>query len=993
MHPETFGYPDAAGVDSAGGRASHETGMSNHTQRSLVPLRKRWCASALAACLLGATGCLLPISEVLQQPADPTVPLTLVDVAPRREALTADWLPDHGRLDDAARGRHEIAAADWVELLAEDFARAGSTAVPDWNMVSFPSIRPLVLEGLHAIELRGPPDMREVCGLERELDAARLAGGYLRLELRVTCRSVKRHDALEGMNISLVATDASGATRLVSLPLAAGVSPGWEWRRYWLRCQPALRRVKLSILAERPGAMITLAELRVSAAPMPGGSEPIATPAPDAPARPVVNLIKDGNFETAATTFLTSGTGRWPNGDPLTVPVNWRFAGEAAVGSQSLVLDVLSVSAGVIFGPLDLTRQPAGPAAQPTEWFLTFHSRSARTTMLTVTLRTARRTLGQASYPLTSGWQRYTGRLTAGANTFAEHAELATAELVFSFAGDGETEANACWLDAVALTDRPIALDYVGSSPVELGLLGPGREPGDLSNLADAGEEVRFAVRLVADPSLIRAAMIEGGATSTPEPVRGQPAGPVGHLAVDVVDAWDRVVATRTKVAVLPEGGVLTERLSAKLPRGYYRVLATLWAGQPGESAIVSQATLPLAVIAMFDPVPMGNLFGLTAAGLNVSRFATHLGSGWLRVDVSAGRLGRGARDWDFAAWQVFMQVCEHTGVQAVAGLDLPHGPEDRRPFVERWLASSEVQPFGLSVPAPESGASGELDWVRQVLAIQAPGCRLVSDLSSLANLPGGQAGAAPDSSVVWGIRRQWDTRPEEAESYLDRVGRHRSPGTAVWDLGVPVRLDGQPVRRWREMSVSGLPGKAADLLTLLPEPEDPVRSASRLVRGLLIRTLAGAQMICSEALALDPPRSIHDDGHQRLHEPDLSPRPALVAFDLLAELLNDATLQRWIDVDGGSRMLYFEKDGGGAVAAFWRPSGMSMTTLEMLHVPSTIQTLDCLGSVEPARFAGSYRVIEANEIVRYLVAPPEQREILRQAMSTLRAALGPPEG
>ncbi len=978
--------------------------MANHTARMAIPLRlhsisiraRRGVGARAAGLLglrvglLGLTGCLLPISEVLREAPEATTPLTLVEPDARHEALAADWLPSEGRLDAETRGRHAVGASGWVEVLREDFARASSAAVPGWNMVSFPSIRSLVLEGLGAIELRGPPDMKEVCGLERELDAARLAGRHIRLDVRLTCRSASRDEALKGVNLSLLATDTAGSTGLVSLPLEAGVSPGWEWRRYWLRCRPDLRRVKLSVLAERPGAMITLAEIRVYAADVPVVGAPSTAPAPEA-APPLANLINDGNFETGGAAFLVGGTGRWPNGDTLSLPVNWRFAGEAAVGSQAVVLDVLAVSAGLVFGPLDLAEGRAAGAQEPAEWFLTFHSRSARPTVLTVTLRTAGRTVGQSSYPLTSTWQQYTGRFAARVSTFGERVELAAAELVFSFAGDGEAEANSCWLDAVSLTDRPIALEYLGASPVELGLVGPNREPQDLSHLVDEGEEVRFTVRLVADGSLVRAAMLAGGATAGAEASRGQLAGPVGQLAVDVVDAWDRVVATRTGPAVLPENGVLTEGISAKLPRGYYRVLATLWSGGPGESAIIAQGTLPLAVISMFDPVPLGNRFGLTAAGLNVSRFTTHLGAGWLRVQMSAGRLGRGVQDWDFAAWQVFMQVCDQTGVQAMAGLDLPRQVESRPRFVERWLASSEAHPLGLSVRPGDGGALNGLDWVGEILARQAPACRMAYDLSGSGSLPAA-GGPATEPGAIWGISRRWEAVPEEAESYLERVGRHRPAETMVWDLGVPVDLGGQPARRWLSLlpERSGEAGASPDLLTLLREPEDPVRSAARLVRSLLIRTLAGAQMICSEAVALDPPQSIYEDGSRRLHEPDLSPRPALVAFDLLAELLNDATLQRWIDVEGGSRVLYFEKDNGGAVAAFWRPFGLAPTLLELLHVPSTIQTLDCLGGVEPARFAGSYRVLEANEIVRYLVAGPEQREILRQAMSTVRAALGP---
>jgi hypothetical protein len=179
------------------------------------------------------------------------------------------------------------------------------------------------------------------------------------------------------------------------------------------------------------------------------------------------------------------------------------------------------------------------------------------------------------------------------------------------------------------------------------------------------------------------------------------------------------------------------------------------------------------------------------------------------------------------------------------------------------------------------------------------------------------------------------------------------------------------------------------DVVQLLRSPVDPVRSASRMVRAILIRALAGASMVCTEAVALAPPRSVHDDDHAWLHEADLSPRPALVAFDLATELFNNASLARWIDLPGGGRLLYFEKDDGRAVAAMWRPYGLSPTRLRIPALPASALALDCVGRAAALAGEDGRQVIEINEFVRYLIVPADQRETLRQALDL--AAIEPP--
>jgi hypothetical protein len=245
----------------------------------------------------------------------------------------------------------------------------------------------------------------------------------------------------------------------------------------------------------------------------------------------------------------------------------------------------------------------------------------------------------------------------------------------------------------------------------------------------------------------------------------------------------------------------------------------------------------------------------------------------------------------------------------------------------------------------------------------------------------------------VWGIASRETSLPEESETYLDQIRRRRSPTTCVWDLGVPVRLGGMPEANlwpYRPADAQTIGSAASDAIEQLARPLDPVRSASRMVRAILIRTLAGAEMVCCDAVALSPVSSIHDDDHRRLHERDFSPRVALVAFDLAAQLLNDATLERWIDVPGGARVLLFAKDDGRAVAVLWRPFGLAPTRLRFEALPASVRVIDCLGLSEPAVVEGGRRIIGVNEIVRYLIAPADQRDALRRSLDTVRVVLGP---
>ncbi|MBI4578883.1 MAG: hypothetical protein HY718_04220, partial [Planctomycetes bacterium] len=557
------------------------------------------------------------------------------------------------------------------------------------------------------------------------------------------------------------------------------------------------------------------------------------------------------------------------------------------------------------------------------------------------------------------------------------------------------SEPFECWFDGISLTDAPSS-SYVQAEPIEVGIAGPAPLSADLADVIGEDDTAVFLVELAANPFGNPPAPED----SPPPPITG----PVGKLALDLLDGWDRVVWTRTNDVVMPRTGKYAEKVSLRLPRGYYRLLATLWSGEPGQSRIISHDERAAAVISFQDPVPLGNRFGLNASAGCISGYTTALGAGWVWLDLPAQRIETKAGLWDFAPWQADLKLARQFNVEVVAGLTLPVIERFRRPFFEQWLAANPIQPIGVMVspPAISTRPVGEyveqLRWVSELLAGASPPTRLVFDASALGNqaVPSAATQRPESANLVMGYASTEGALPERSEPLLEEIGRRHTPPMRVWDLGVPVRLSGPALPASPRPRVAASPRPHVPASVLEPPP-DPVLAASRMVRAILIRALAGAQLVCCDATALAPPTSLYASdsvdaaARQALHERDLTPRPALVAFERMTSLLNDATLVRWIDQPGGARILLFEKDEGSAVAVAWRPFGLSPTYVSLAGLPSTVPILDCLGMPEPLLMEGNVRLLEVNEFVRYVVADAAQVRLLSEALDSARVRQVPP--
>jgi hypothetical protein len=869
-------------------------------------------------------------------------------------------------MDDDVRRRHLRAAWDET-LLATDRFDDSEGRVPDpWRVIGGVQARPVRVAGRLGAEIVAPRTGWADCRLERPLMPTQTAGRDVCLDIELACPARNRAEAVTGARLSIITRDNNGHARETFLPLAIDVTPGWEHQRWWLRFGPLAGESTLRLHFIQPNAALLIGGVRLTARDW---SEP---PVPAATSRPAEarNLVAGGSFETGRRAFVGCTLLRWPNGEETAAALPFEVDPDAGVGERALRLHVENGTGRLAFGPLDYlggSRASGGPVIR----YLRFLARAGRPANLTVSLQTRRRTLDRNSFTIGPEWQAFTAVMNIAVRP-EDAAGSPVAELVFDFPNPGGAEPLDAWLDGVSLTDQPVN-DYVPAEPVELGITGPAALSTDMANVVADTDPAAFNVEL---------ATTTAAKAPASAPAHAAP-GPAGQLALDLLDGWDRRVWTRTTQPALGAGGRYSERISLQLPRGYYRLLASLWSGEPGRSRLISHDAARLAVVSFQDPVPLGNRYGLTSADGCVSGYTTALGAGWIRMDFPAQRVETRPGAWDMALWRGQLNLARQASVELVAGLTLPAGDRTRQAFLDAWLAASVLRPIGLilSPPAIASRPAGEyleqLQWAGQALAT---GTRLVCDLSVLEGA-GGETGPSllpRIPGMVIGYAGPENALPEQSEPLLERIGRRYTDQWRVWDLDVPVRLGGNlDETDWPALAGGSLePGG----VTRLEPPLDPIVSASRMIRSLLLRALAGAQLVCCNAPAFAPARSCLEPDFQAMHEPDLSPRPAAAAFELMTSLLNDATLVRWIDQPGGVHILLFEKDDGRAVAAAWRAYGLSPTPLSLRGLPAGTSFLDCVGCpASPA--AGGAADLPVNEIVRYVLVPAGQAKALGEAI------------
>ncbi len=586
--------------------------------------RKLW-RTGLMGIAVGAAGCAPGgggTARLASRPDAETPELAVQPAMPE----PPQWRPETGRLVPSVQRRH-FPARRLEPAFQEALTDVGENRVGAWRLLKGTTARPTRFRGVDGVHLAGTAELgpQSPGGIERELDASLFAGNDVRIELTFACPSARMAAAMASVRVEVAGEGDGRSAGVVGFPVIADRTPGWETQSSCIRVDATVRRLRLRILLDHADAAITLA--RVSASP---ASAVLRTAA----SRPVSrggNVVPDGDFEAGQPRFFASAIDRWPNGDEMVLPVQWEFANEAARGTRSLAVSVDAPNARVGFGPIDLSE-----AIEHSSWYLGFSARSELPRPITVTLRSRDRVLSRAAFQVAAEWKRFTHALVIRVLGPVDRLDLAACELTFDLGASGPGDSR-CWLDAVSLA--PAGMQEQWPDVGALGLIGPRLDPADLNHLVDekAGDG-GFEVRLVRGAD----SAVEGPPGTTEA---------FGRLAIDVVDAWDRVVWTRTSAPVFASDGRFSERIRPELPRGHYRVLATLWSGEPGSSDRLADSQLALAVLSMRDPVPVRNAFGLSAVAGAISMHTTHLGAGWCRGELPAHRVQVSPPGWNFGRW------------------------------------------------------------------------------------------------------------------------------------------------------------------------------------------------------------------------------------------------------------------------------------------------------------------------------------------------------
>ena len=885
-------------------------------------------------------------------------------------------------MSDETIARHLPPDALWSEVFVEEFDAFVVGPGTGWRVVGSPSLEPLQFDARSGIEVTAPGDRFRMCRLERDLDAPLLAGRSMRVDLNLLIRSTPHAEAMDGIRISLLAAGADQTPHAVVLPLVPGIAPAWETQSFILDVGPDVQTMSVRIDVLKPDAGVRLDRIGVSARSREAGATP-----------PGVNRLRNGSFETGQTTFTASGVRTCPNGEEQITPLQWDLTSDAVVGAAAFRCQISDAAANIALEPVDLRH--VGGSSGDRAIHVSFHARAERSTTATCLLRSPQGVLAEADFALDAEWKPYRFQFAFDANPRLKASSRQAVELAFRFARGDSSKPNVCLLDAVALTDRPVEGAYSWPSEVEVGIVGPASYPGDLSQLVIQGEETRFLVRMVT-PVADRLINATSDEVAAEEQEFGRP---LGVLAIDLLDVYDRPVFSRTVTPLLSPQGWAFEMVRAALPRGAYRLLATLWSKEPGTSRIIDQADQPVVVINAGQPVPRRNYFGLSASGSTVSRFTTHLGVGWVKARLKAQQLRNPAGQWDMTGWEQIIAACYEARTELLIELDAPTDPAAFDAFLERWELPSSETLIGVAPvsdgdpPALNDDYLHNLKRLEANLAQRPDPVRVVADYSVIDSVShASDASGPPVEQVIGfaGMRLSW---PEANEPTLETIRQFKPADRALWDLAVPVLMPGSETRLSAPaLGPAGETTSADDVLTLRTDAVDPVRAASHMVRSALIRLLAGAEMICWDATALAPQASWFEPADRRLHHEDFSPKPAIAALDVMASLLNDATLHRWLDLVGGARVLLFHKDDGAGVAAVWRPFGRSATHISLGSRIDNALLMDCLGRREQLVTHNDESVMIADEIVRFIAIPAEHRTSFNNGLSNMRVLPDLPE-
>lgn|GEM_PF-891400 len=956
----------------------------------------RWPARCVAPAALGAwvalwLGCAAP-------PVGPTPAvhrgggLVIAPEATEPGYAPADrWDPRFGRMGSYLRARHvdpAMTSTAPADLFNESFEAFDPDSPAPWTVIGRPiiEIRSDAERG-RWLEL-GAPVSPGAHGIETRLPAERIRGRVVLVQVltRVWSSARARHLGLPQVRWVVEGTGGA-APSTVSASLPARASPDWETFEFLTYFDQAVTSVRLQLAHENTSGPCGFDELAVRTVPggriawlhLPPGDGRTAA----STVRASENLLANGSFEVGPRGFVVWSARHWPGRGVYVAPQGWWFDDDAVEGSTSLRIPAWGAPAGVTLGPFDLSRNENEQAAD--RYHVAFHAKATSPVDLRVEWRIGDLPPRTQSFRVGTDWGRHSHIFLTPAQVLSACVP-ARAELVFRLSALGPDERVDFWLDGVTFgaqrCDR-----YLPASGLEAGLFGPAMDPSDVGELLQEGEPAALTARLVnyADTAWS------------------------GTVAMDVVDGFDRPVWTKTSRPTVEPRGVWEDPITLTLPRGSYRAKMTVWSDAIG-SNIVAQDEQAFGVIDLTDPVPRAGWFGLHADAGRLSARTAQIGSGWVVVplDMRWVAAAGSIRPESVRAWNAATEYACGQDLSLLVGLTgLPWQPAARRNVFETWLNETRAHVAALYMEgaglrdfdrAQSAGASGDMRrWLglsRSPPAVVVPA--LLPSVSGAvstapASAPATRAAppALPGHAMADGVAIQLghaDGLPEDVESSLEVVSRivAGSTGPAVWDLRVPATCGSaypQPIE------VGAVRGLAARV----PSPIDPVESASRLVRSMLIRAAYGVDYAAAEVCVLGPADTRLRVRTDSFCEYDHAPRPVLAAWDWMTSLLNDAVPIAWHDLGGDARAVVFERQAGRIVAALWRPHGWSVQSLTLAGLGADAAVHDLFGGRVPGCRSGADTVVPINAAVRYVIVPASVRDRLLAALATAHPS--PPRG
>jgi hypothetical protein len=950
-------------------------------------------AIGLAVTILGAIGCppgTGPTNTLSVQQGGGT----LIDPASgERSYAPADhWTPAFGRLGAFLRRRHfdpdVLLAAEraGLVLFADSFDAFDPAAPKSWNVIGAPVLRVEADgSGGECLAIAAPP-ATGIHGIEHRLAGERVAGRVVRVHVATRIRSAARVRRLGAPELRWLVVNGDGRSHTVWLPLICRASPGWETQAFDTWFEPTVREARLQLVHINTMGACQIDDVtieRIDADQFTWASLPPQVRVRFArPSEPVVeNLVANGNFEVGPKGFSVWTRRTWPGRGEYVTAHPWYFDSDAAIGQMALALPEGATPAAVTLGPHRLD-----PRTIADRYYLRFYAKASEPTEIAVEWRIAGTRPRMHVFRVGTDWAPYTHVLLTPVEQVRQpRAAAAVGELVFRPAGPTASKSVAYWLDGVSLTNANTAEPFTPPSPVEIGILGPAPDPTDLGELLPLDEPANIVVR-------------------TTNYAASQY---TGTIAIDVIDAFGRPIWTKTTRPLIATDSTSEDSVVLRLGRGYYRVLATAWSGVAGASVRLSHDERALAVIDTSDSVPRGNFFGLAADAGRLSARTTQLGAGWVTFPIDL-RWAAGAdatSDAPFEGWHRAAQPAALQDLEITACVrGLPDNAAARHAAVKTWLETGGAQVTTAYLPDVDATRVGALDapsalpraraWLG--LASQAPPALLLAaptserppgappPTSAPTTHPATEPASARDGFAFQCLSGA--ILPEAAEDELEAWLRRREgiAGAAWVDIQVLGRAGsayaGRPVV---------VTDPAAPVAVQIPTP-DPLLSASRLVRGMLIRRLAGATQAAHSVYAFQPYETFLETPQNCLNEYDHAPRPALAAWDWMTTLLNDAVPIRWIDEPGDVRALVFAKADGRIAAAIWRPFGMTVEAMTLPGMAEPLRTYDLFGRPLPTDPQASDLRIEVDELVRYVVGYAGARDAMIAAIQSAQLTPGP---